>query len=103
MCALLDISCRNGGPYPARTAGDDKTLARDAHDLFSDNDGRIGLERRAHGVRHDPFCGGMWPRRNAQGRRCTVSIHAMRSEEHTSELQSLMRITYAVFCLTNKI
>src|SRR3546814_8042559 len=25
-----------------------------------------------------------------------------RSEEHTSELQSLMRITYAVFCLTKK-
>src|SRR3546814_8392584 len=25
-----------------------------------------------------------------------------RSEEHTSELQSLMRITYAVFCLKNK-
>src|SRR3546814_19282194 len=25
-----------------------------------------------------------------------------RSEEHTSELQSLMRITYAVFCLNNK-
>src|SRR3546814_3738561 len=24
-----------------------------------------------------------------------------RSEEHTSELQSLMRISYAVFCLTN--
>src|SRR3546814_7090722 len=24
----------------------------------------------------------------------------MRSEEHTSELQSLMRISYAVFCLT---
>src|SRR3546814_9121520 len=27
---------------------------------------------------------------------------AMRSEEHTSELQSLMRISYAVFCLTKK-
>src|SRR3546814_6400540 len=26
-----------------------------------------------------------------------------RSEEHTSELQSLMRNSYAVFCLTNKI
>src|SRR3546814_9648040 len=26
----------------------------------------------------------------------------MRSEEHTSELQSLMRISYAVFCLTKK-
>src|SRR3546814_4372561 len=27
---------------------------------------------------------------------------AWRSEEHTSELQSLMRISYAVFCLTKK-
>src|SRR3546814_943353 len=27
---------------------------------------------------------------------------AFRSEEHTSELQSLMRISYAVFCLKNK-
>src|SRR3546814_2049144 len=26
----------------------------------------------------------------------------VRSEEHTSELQSLMRISYAVFCLNNK-
>src|SRR3546814_4116010 len=28
--------------------------------------------------------------------------HEERSEEHTSELQSLMRISYAVFCLTKK-
>src|SRR3546814_1838791 len=28
---------------------------------------------------------------------------ALRSEEHTSELQSLMRISYAVFCLKKKI
>src|SRR3546814_7719818 len=28
--------------------------------------------------------------------------HAGRSEEHTSELQSLMRISYAVFCLKKK-
>src|SRR3546814_7425973 len=27
---------------------------------------------------------------------------ALRSEEHTSELQSLMRISYAVFCLNKK-
>src|SRR3546814_9439776 len=27
----------------------------------------------------------------------------LRSEEHTSELQSLMRISYAVFCLKKKI
>src|SRR3546814_9172199 len=30
------------------------------------------------------------------------SVRARRSEEHTSELQSLMRISYAVFCLKNK-
>src|SRR3546814_9329440 len=29
-------------------------------------------------------------------------ISAIRSEEHTSELQSLMRISYAVFCLKKK-
>src|SRR3546814_4060448 len=29
-------------------------------------------------------------------------IYANRSEEHTSELQSLMRISYAVFCLKKK-
>src|SRR3546814_7574782 len=32
-----------------------------------------------------------------QGCRCLIS--GFRSEEHTSELQSLMRISYAVFCL----
>src|SRR3546814_10272936 len=29
-------------------------------------------------------------------------VDPLRSEEHTSELQSLMRISYAVFCLKNK-
>src|SRR3546814_6361790 len=29
-------------------------------------------------------------------------LHGARSEEHTSELQSLMRISYAVFCLKKK-
>src|SRR3546814_7957174 len=33
----------------------------------------------------------------------TVNLgRVLRSEEHTSELQSLMRISYAVFCLTKK-
>src|SRR3546814_9773024 len=31
-----------------------------------------------------------------------TSPRSSRSEEHTSELQSLMRISYAVFCLKNK-
>src|SRR3546814_3327371 len=34
----------------------------------------------------------------AGGRSCSTA----RSEEHTSELQSLMRISYAVFCLKKK-
>src|SRR3546814_9055767 len=42
------------------------------------------------GCVEQPFAGGI------------VSRPANRSEEHTSELQSLMRISYAVFCLKKK-
>src|SRR3546814_6691847 len=34
--------------------------------------------------------------------RYALVVSRVRSEEHTSELQSLMRISYAVFCLTKK-
>src|SRR3546814_6525302 len=34
--------------------------------------------------------------------RLREATRAVRSEEHTSELQSLMRISYAVFCLKKK-
>src|SRR3546814_1902348 len=34
--------------------------------------------------------------------RSRADILVLRSEEHTSELQSLMRISYAVFCLKKK-
>src|SRR3546814_4014321 len=48
-----------------------------------------GGRRRARCARH--------------ARRQRVGTEGMpRSEEHTSELQSLMRISYAVFCLKNK-
>src|SRR3546814_3816526 len=33
---------------------------------------------------------------------CRRTVAVLRSEEHTSELQSLMRISYAVFCLKTK-
>src|SRR3546814_4918409 len=36
------------------------------------------------------------------GRIAGPVFHNVRSEEHTSELQSLMRISYAVFCLKKK-
>src|SRR3546814_10323301 len=43
-------------------------------------------------------------RRALQGRRSAAAMRGLseRSEEHTSELQSLMRISYAVFCLKKK-
>src|SRR3546814_9055952 len=37
-----------------------------------------------------------------QGKPAPAIVAAQRSEEHTSELQSLMRISYAGFCLKKK-
>src|SRR3546814_5279765 len=41
--------------------------------------------------------------RQTQGKLVRATAGAVRSEEHTSELQSLMRISYAVFCLKTNI
>src|SRR3546814_7191531 len=68
-----------------RRGGDDaegRTLSRRAH--LRRSGAGPGARARGRGLeRH--------PRRDRQ-----------RSEEHTSELQSLMRISYAVFCLKKK-
>src|SRR3546814_5890681 len=40
--------------------------------------------------------------KNGKRRPVQSDIEPLRSEEHTSELQSLMRISYAVFCLEQK-
>src|SRR3546814_2132658 len=55
-----------------------------------------------HGKEHCPSAG-----RNQHGRTFAQDDHGRqheiaRSEEHTSELQSLMRNSYAVFCLKKK-
>src|SRR3546814_6377395 len=60
---------------------------------------RGSLQKRCCRFRNGSGCG---------SKQCTSacgnsSNMIMRSEEHTSELQSLMRISYAVFCLTKKI
>src|SRR3546814_5069923 len=52
----------------------------------------------SHGVATGSFGGTQALRRRSSS---AASI-MMRSEEHTSELQSLMRISYAVFCLKKK-
>src|SRR3546814_3245421 len=67
-------------PEPDDPGERDGTLAR----------GVMGGSDHPHRQRVPPHPGEI---RHARGRR---------SEEHTSELQSLMRISYAVFCLKNK-
>src|SRR3546814_4277735 len=59
-----------------------------AHALLSD----VAL------VEHDTSADVRWQRFLA----AWAYRHSSRSEEHTSELQSLMRISYAVFCLKKK-
>src|SRR3546814_4337600 len=65
------------------------TLFRSAGDLRGDLLGRLGClgGQRLHLASHHSEA---------------LTGFASRSEEHTSELQSLMRSSYAVFCLTKK-
>src|SRR3546814_10514072 len=49
---------------------------------------------------HDP--GALNKELGTREKDITLAITKARSEEHTSELQSLMRISYAVFCLKKK-
>src|SRR3546814_7914680 len=73
--------------------------------------GRDGIEAEVNGREKKPYS--IW--RKMQERhipfeqlsdviafRVIVDSIEARSEEHTSELQSLMRISYSVFCLTKK-
>src|SRR3546814_9382877 len=82
-------STRTDTPFPCTT-------------LFRYPDERSHVRRRApavedgHGRLAEPAA-----RPEAAGHRRRYRRHRLRSEEHTSELQSLMRISYAVFCLTN--
>src|SRR3546814_1031100 len=50
-----------------------------------------------------PGCGALVPGGAIVVAVCARASPRRRSEEHTSELQSLMRISYAVFCLKKKI
>src|SRR3546814_1241354 len=68
--------------------------------FFAPDDDR---RETAHGAR---LAAGSTQRVNglagAIGQFVAINQNRMRSEEHTSELQSLMRISYAVFCLKKK-
>src|SRR3546814_1652065 len=62
------------------------------------------IGRRDFGRRVDDDSGGRFGYRGGQPLiEVSMDDHGLgRSEEHTSELQSLMRISYAVFCLQKK-
>src|SRR3546814_6557817 len=51
---------------------------------------------------HSHFDSGPCPCSSSRSLQVDFSMSGKRSEEHTSELQSLMRISYAVFCLKKK-
>src|SRR3546814_9557390 len=75
-------SCASAGPSAGRT-----TIAGQRLPDVSTTDAAEGKPRD---IRHIDFSSAPNSRR------------PLRSEEHTSELQSLMRSSYAVFCLKNK-
>src|SRR3546814_2658665 len=90
--------------------------AKATGDLFEISGGpvqaAVGVEyrRETFSDRRDDFSNGndviaLSQTSDSRGSRNITSAFAevsVRSEEHTSELQSLMRISYAVFCLKNK-
>src|SRR3546814_10789432 len=78
--------------------------------LLRQRGGKVGLRIRIIGLQLDQLLegrGGLRIVAGVEGDRAEVGIERRklgrgRSEEHTSELQSLMRISYAVFCLKKK-
>src|SRR3546814_5251057 len=64
--------------------------------------GRAVGRPAGHGGEHAGVERGADGQLRAGPRRARLRLPLVRSEEHTSELQSLMRISYAVFCLKQK-
>src|SRR3546814_10481708 len=75
----------------------DQALHKSAHGRESCALSALRLQRDRHPPPSEP-AGGV-PRGHGEAGRAVSRSAGRRSEEHTSELQSLMRISYAVFCL----
>src|SRR3546814_10544853 len=80
----------------------DERQERDGGDDHADDDLRGRSHARAADLDADAHAGfaSRCLRQAREQARQVAGLH--RSEEHTSELQSLMRISYAVFCLKTK-
>src|SRR3546814_3903434 len=77
------------------------TIANAAHYNPDDTHSLCGRSKYARGA-GSPLSRPLMLTRRETGRECIRGAPHLRSEEHTSELQSLMRISYAVFCLKKK-
>src|SRR3546814_2553639 len=88
-------SSDNGQPHPLQVMygiGGERTLEESELNHLSGYDGArpVRIGNGAFDQQQHDIWGTMLD---------SVYLHIRRSEEHTSELQSLMRISYAVFCL----
>src|SRR3546814_10504066 len=91
------IGARRHDGWKDRCVGDPETFHAN-HSAAIVDDG-IGVLRRTQPAGPD----GMGRERHRTNKvRPSFVVRGKRSEEHTSELQSLMRISYAVFCLKKK-
>src|SRR3546814_7954616 len=73
----------------------------EARDSFGVSEARTLLDT-AYQWLDDRMSGGQWAAGDSFTLADCAAAPSLRSEEHTSELQSLMRISYAVFCLKKK-
>src|SRR3546814_3685548 len=83
-----------GDNIPARPA---TAQAVDARQQAREDERRV--ERRRGRADHADMLRRLGEEREQRHSLMARRTHRERSEEHTSELQSLMRISYAVFCL----
>src|SRR3546814_10076843 len=90
---------RSAGGHLRRVHPDPHRLPADRLRDLPDHQG-LQPHEQARGSRTGGACGGSTAA--ARDPRFAEEVTAARSEEHTSELQSLMRISYAVFCLKKK-
>src|SRR3546814_6046339 len=78
------------------------SLLGDVHLLISDGHYKAAGEQLSLAVQTTLFQPAAIDRAVAAAEKARFPLREGRSEETTSELQSLMRTTYALFCLTNK-
>src|SRR3546814_10297730 len=92
--ALLDEGAADGIEGMAVGAG----KAHPLHAAVGEDDAARALDMEEEGIHRVSRPGKLEPA-PGEGPRLDLLAGQIRSEEHTSDLQSLMRISYAVFCL----